>query len=160
MAASDEDGLSANAGIVPSDLDDKTHAEMLLLYQDSAHSLRHARDRQWKFVGGVLLLFVIIMALPEIYSITAFAARVLVLVSILISAATIYILIIYQVSLGADLGRLQTIGDQFSSIFVNLGGRRARRDAKSHGYIILFLMIIAVMLGNAVMVVVLAHLYQ
>ncbi len=160
MAASDEDRQSENAGIVPSDLDEKTHAEMLLLYQDSAHSLRHARDRQWKLVGGILLLFVIIMALPEIYSITAFAARGLVLASLLISAATIYILVIYQVSLGADLGRLQTIGDQFSSIFVDLWGRRARRDAKSYGYIILVLMIFAVLLGNAVVVVVLAHLYR
>ena len=154
------DEVAGGANIVPSELDENTHAELRMLYQDSSNSLRFARERQWKLVGGVLLLFAIIIALPEIFSLTSFAGRGLVLASILVSAAAIYILIIYQVSQNADLARQRTISEQFSNIFAELGGERVKREAKSHGLIIQLLMILAIVVSNAVVVVVLAPLYQ
>ena len=160
MSDAGDDELAGGANIVPSELDENTHAELRMLYEDSSNSLRFARERQWKLVGGVLLLFAIIIALPEIFSLTSYAGRGLVLASILVSAASIYMLIIFQVSQNADLARQRTISEQFSNIFAELGGERVKSEAKSHGSIIQLLMILAIVVSNAVVVVVLAPLYQ
>ena len=160
MSDTGDDEVAGGANVVPSELDEITHAELRMLYEDSSNSLRFARERQWKLVGGVLLLFAIIIALPEIFSLTSFAGRGLAMASILISASSIYMLIIYQVSQNADLKRQRTISEQFSNIFAELGGERVKREAKSHGLIIQLLMILAIVVSNAVVLAVLAPLYQ
>ncbi len=99
------------------------------------------------------------MAIPELVAISAFAAKGLVLASFLLSASAIYILIVYQVWQNAELRRLQTISSRFSNIFAQLGGRSAAREGKLHGYIILFFMIAAIALGNALAVLLLSRFY-
>ena len=40
--------------VVPSDLDEKTHAEMLMIYNECANSVRFAKSQQWTTTGGAL----------------------------------------------------------------------------------------------------------
>ncbi len=142
-----------------SELDDLTHAELLMLYQDSAVSVRFARERQWKLVGAALLLFAAIVAVPELVDISAFGAKGLALAGFLIGASTVYVLVVYQVWQNAELRRMQTIGGRFSNLFAELGGHNAAREGKLHGYIILFFMIAAIGLGNALVVLLLSRFY-
>ncbi len=142
-----------------SELDELTHAELLMLYQDSAVSVRFARERQWKLVGAALLLFTAIVAVPELVDISPFGAKGLALAGFLIGASAIYVLIVYQVWQNAELRRMQTIGGRFSKIFAELGGHNAAREGKLHGYIILFFMIAAIGLGNTLVVSLLSRFY-
>ena len=155
-----DDREESGGDIGASELDELTHAELLMLYQDSTVSVRFARERQWKLVGAALLLDTAVVAIPQLVDVSTFAAKLLVLASFLIGASVIYILIVYQVWQNAELRRMQTIGSRFSSVFAELGGRNAAREGKLHGYILLFFMIAAIGLGNALAVLLLSRFYQ
>jgi hypothetical protein len=43
--------------VVASDLDEKTHAEMLMMYTECANSVRFAKSQQWTTTGGALAIF-------------------------------------------------------------------------------------------------------
>lgn len=154
-----EDQAEAAPGITASELDETTHSEMRILYQDSGMSIRFARERQWKLVGGALLLFAVVVAVPELLHISIFAAKGLVLASFLLGAGAIYLLIVYQVWQNAELRRMQYIGARFSNIFAQLGGRNAASEGRLHSYIVLFFMIALIALGNALAVLLMARHY-
>ena len=155
--ADDREGSGGDIGA--SELDELTHAELLMLYQDSTVSVRFARERQWKLVGAALLLDTAVVAIPQLVDVSTFAAKLLVLASFLIGASVIYILIVYQVWQNAELRRMQTIGGRFSNVFAELGGHNAAGEGKLHGYIILFFMIAGIALGNALAVLLLSRFY-
>ncbi|MHA1152878.1 MAG: hypothetical protein ACTSQ7_09485 [Alphaproteobacteria bacterium] len=156
----DENQDESGPGITPSELDESTHAELRVLYQDSGLSVRFARERQWKLVGGALALFAAIVAVPELVDISAFATKGLVLASFLIGAGAIYLLIVYQVWQNTELRRMQEIGARFSNIFTQLGGADAAREGRLHGYIVLFFMIALIALGNALAVLLMSRYYM
>ncbi len=156
----DENQDNSGPGITPSELDESTHAELRVLYQDSGMSIRFARERQWKLVGGTLLLFAATVAVPELVDISTFATKGLVLASFLIGAGAIYLLIVYQVWQNTELRRMQEIGTRFSNIFTQLGGTEAAREGRLHGYIVLFFMISLIVLGNALAVLLMSRHYM
>ena len=51
--------------VVPSDLDEKTHAEMLMIYNECANSVRFAKSQQWTTTGGALAIFMALGILGE-----------------------------------------------------------------------------------------------
>ncbi len=155
----DEDQAEAAPGVTASELDEKTHAEMRMLYGDSGMSIRFARERQWKLVGGTLLLFTATVAVPELVDISTFAAKGLVLASFLIGAGAIYLLFVYQVWQNTESRRMQNLGAHFSNVFVQVGGINAAREGRLHSYIVLFFMIAQIMLGNALVVLLMARFY-
>ena len=155
----DENDGDAGSGVTVSELEESTHAEMRVLYQDSGMSVRFARERQWKLVSGALLLFAATVAVPELVEISAFAAKGLVLASFLISAGAIYLLIVYQVWQNSELRRMLEIGARFSNIFAELAGRDAAREGRLHSYIVLFFMIALIALGNALAVLLMSRHY-
>ncbi|MEE9194352.1 MAG: hypothetical protein V3U44_00815 [Alphaproteobacteria bacterium] len=155
----DENQDESGPGITPSELDESTHAELRVLYQESGLSVRFARERQWKLVGGTLLAFAATVAVPELVDVSSFAAKGLVLASFLIGAGAIYLLIVYQVWQNTELRRMQEIGARFSNIFAQLGGADAAREGRLHGYIVLFFMIALIALGNALAVLLMARHY-
>ena len=155
----DEDQAESAPGVTASELDGKTHSELRVLYQDAGMSVRFAGERQWKLVGGTLLLFAVVVAVPELVLISTFAAQGLVLASFLIGAGAIYLLIVYQVWQNAELRRMLGIGARFSNVFAQLGGNDVAREGKLHGYIVLFFMIALIVLGNALAVLLMARHY-
>ena len=155
----DENQDESGPGITPSELDESTHAELRVLYQESGLSVRFARERQWKLVGGTLLAFAATVAVPELVDVSSFAAKGLVLASFLIGAGAIYLLIVYQVWQNTELRRMQEIGARFSNIFAQLGGADAAREGRLHSYIVLFFMIALIALGNALAVLLMARHY-
>ncbi len=157
--ADESEGVSA-PGITPSELDESTHAELRVLYQDSGMSVRFARERQWKLTGGALLLYTVAVAVPELVDISVFAAKGLVLASFLIGAGAIYLLIVYQVWQNTELRRMQEISTRFSNLFAELGGAIAAREGRLHSYIVLFFMIALIALGNALAVLLMARFYM
>jgi len=143
----------------PSELDENTHAEMRVLYSEISNTVRFAKERQWKLTGAVLLIFAAIMIVAQILVIEANMAKGLVLASFLVSAAAIYMLIIYQIWQSTAFARQEKIDRQFSSLFQSILGPQAMRDGGVHGYIILTFMIAGIILGNAATVFFLSRFY-
>jgi hypothetical protein len=155
----DENQGESGPEIKPSDLDESTHAELRVLYQDCGMSIRFARERQWKLVGGTLLLFAATVAVPELVDVSTFAAKGLALASFLIDAGAIYLLIVYQVWQNTELNRMQEISTRFSNIFAELGGAEAAREGRLHSYIVLFFMVVLIVIGNALAVLLMTRHY-
>ncbi|MFQ6017151.1 MAG: hypothetical protein ACE5KF_03055 [Kiloniellaceae bacterium] len=159
MVAIEKEPQQSGPEVTPSSLDEATHAELRVLYGDCSNAIRFAKDRQWKLVGATLLVFTAIMALTEFLSMDPLMARGLVVVSFLVGGAAICVLIIYQIWQHTELGRLRSIGALFSDIFTKIRGPAPEREAKIHGYLVLFMMIVGVLLGNAVTVLFLSRMY-
>ncbi|MDA0238944.1 MAG: hypothetical protein O3A84_02820, partial [Proteobacteria bacterium] len=87
---------SEEPGVVPSRLDEATHSEAMVLFQDSANSIFFSKAQQWKPVGATLVTFLAIIALGKyVSSVESFILN-LKLVVILAATAAIFILGIYQ----------------------------------------------------------------
>ena len=155
----DESSGEVSEELKPSELDENTHAEMRILYSDASSAIRFAKERQWKLVGAVLLIFAAMMAAAQALVIEANMAKGLVLVSFLVSAAAIYMLVVYQVWQNTESTRQEAIGVRFSSLFSGTVGSQGRREGRVHGYIILAFMICGILLGNAATVFFLSRFY-
>jgi hypothetical protein len=134
--------------IVPSDLDDKTHGEMLMMYSECASSVRFAKSQQWTTTAGALLLFVALAVLGELGPHYGFLTRAVVVVSMVVSGAAIYSLAIYQFWQQAERGKLNMIAERFSSVLRDVRGVLPTREANVHRYILLAFMIAVILTAN------------
>ena len=127
--------------VVPSDLDEKTHAEMLMMYTECANSVRFAKSQQWTTTGGALAIFVALGILGEFGPHYGFLTTAVVIISMVVSGATIYSLAIFQFWQQAERGKLNMIADRFSNVLRDVRAYLPPREANIHRYILLFFMI-------------------
>ena len=80
-----DSGESQAAGVTASDLDERTHAEMLMLYHECATSVRFAKLQQWHTTGGALLIFLALGLLGNYGPRYGFLTKLLPILSILIT---------------------------------------------------------------------------
>ncbi len=143
-----------------SDLDPETHGEMLHLYAESATSIRFAKSQQWMSLGATLVVFAALMALGMFVPERSGLVKSLVLASFLISAGSLYTLVLYQAWQNTERTRLRSISTHLSSLAQEIRAIKSSREANVHRYTLLAFMIISVLLGNAFTVAVLMPLYQ
>lgn len=134
--------------VVPSDLDDKTHAEMLMMYRECANSVRFAKSQQWTATGGALAIFVILGVLGEFGPHYGFLIQAIIIISMVVSGGTIYSLAIYQFWQQAERGKLNMISDRFSNVLRDVRGYLPPREANVHRYILLFFMLAVILTAN------------
>lgn len=134
--------------VVASDLDDKTHAEMLMLYRECAHSVRFAKSQQWTATGGALAIFVILGVTGEFGPHYGFLIQAIIIISMVVSGGTIYSLAIYQFWQQAERGKLNMISDRFSNVLRDVRGYLPPREANVHRYILLFFMLAVILTAN------------
>lgn len=132
----------------PSQLEESTHAEMLMMYNECALSIRFAKSQQWQSMGGILALFVLFCIYAGYASDSVWALRSVLLLSILASIGGIYSLVIYQFWQGTERQKLTYITNHFSSSFKLVRGFTNRHEADFHRYTLLFFMIFSIIAGN------------
>lgn len=143
-----DQGDGQSAAIVPSDLDERTHAEMLMMYHECADSVRFAKSQQWHTTAGVLLIFVVLGVLGGFGPRYGFFAKATIVVSLILSGGGIYSLAIFQFWQQAERGKLAMISARLSSVLREVRGFTPPREANVHRYILLFFMIATIALGN------------
>jgi len=152
MAKAPEKATEETAGealaVVPSELDDKTHAEMLMMYAECATSVRFAKSQQWTTTAGALTIFVILGVLGELGPHYGFLTQAIIVVSMLVSGATIYSLAIYQFWQQAERGKLNMISERFSNVLRDVRAYLPPREANVHRYILLFFMLAIILVAN------------
>ncbi|MFT5485534.1 MAG: hypothetical protein ACI9JL_000343 [Paracoccaceae bacterium] len=151
--ADNEDSLEDETRfeIEPSELDETTHAESLILYRDSQDNIRFAKSLQWKTLGGSLAIFALL----------GFAAlngnrqeghlKTLIVISWAISAGAIYAICILQSWQNTEREKLRKIVGEFSNMFRAVYRIKSRTEANIHRYILLSFMAITMLLGNYVL---------
>ena len=162
MAKAPQKATEETAGdalvVVPSELDDKTHAEMLMMYAECATSVRFAKSQQWTTTAGALTIFVILGVLGEVGPHYGFLTQTIIVVSMLVNGATIYSLAIYQFWQQAERNKLVTISNRLSSFLRDVRAITSPREANIHRYILLFFMIAAIVIADWVLVLYLSYL--
>ena len=134
--------------VVPSDLDEKTHAEMLMMYTECANSVRFAKSQQWTTTGGALAIFVALGILGEFGPHYGFLTTAVIIISMVVSGATIYSLAIFQFWQQAERGKLNMIADRFSNVLRDVRAYLPPREANVHRFILLFFMLATILVAN------------
>jgi hypothetical protein len=142
--------------VVASELDERTHAEMLMMYHECADSVRFAKLQQWHTTGGALLIFVVLGVIGTFGPRYGFFTKANIIVSLVVSGGSIYSLAIYQFWQQAERGKLTMIAGRLSNILREVRGYTSPREANVHRYILLFFMIATIMLGNWLLILYLA----
>ena len=141
-------------------LDQETHAEMLHLYDESAATIRFAKSQQWASLAATLVIFAALVVLgshnPERRELVKF----IVISSFVITAGSLYTLALYQAWQNTERDKLRTIAAHLSSLTREIRSLKSTREANVHRYTLLGFMFLAVLLGNAFAVTILAPLYQ
>jgi hypothetical protein len=134
--------------VVPSDLDEKTHAEMVMMYTECANSVRFAKSQQWTATSGALAIFVALGILGEFGPHYGFLTTAIIIISMVVSGATIYSLAIFQFWQQAERGKLNMIADRFSNVLRDVRAYLPPREANIHRYILLFFMLAVILVAN------------
>jgi hypothetical protein len=146
--------------LVESELDEATHAEMLMLYTESADSIRFAKAQQWKSVGATLLVFAGLVAVARLTKTDVSLVKTVAFLSFLVSAAAIYTLVLYQVWQNTEREKLREIAGNLSNLFVKIRTIKSTREANVHRYTLLIFMIGSILIGNVLLILDLQKLYQ
>ena len=143
-----------------SELDELTHAEMCMLYRESADSIRFAKAHQWKSLGATLLVFAAMIVLARSVPGNLTLTNFLIAISFLSSSAVIYIMVLYQVWQNTEREKLRDISSHFSSFSQFTRAIKSSREANVHRYTLLIFMICAILLANVVLVMAVSPLYR
>lgn len=144
----------------PSELDELTHAEMCMLYRESADSIRFAKAHQWKSLGATLLVFAGMILLARLAPENVTLTNLVIAISFVSSSAVIYMLVLYQVWQNTEREKLRDIASHFSSFSQFTRAIKSSREANVHRYTLLIFMIGAILLANVMLVLSVSPLYR
>lgn len=147
---SDKDILKEN---VPSELDEMTHLEIGLLYDDTTRTIRFAKGIQWKAVSSSLLIFIVLIGLAKFITAAEPFINMLKIAIIFSAMASISLLLIFQFWQHAESQKITSMEALYSSAFSVIRKRKSKLEANIHRYIILLFMVSAVILGAYVTIV-------
>lgn len=136
--------------IVPSALDDNTHAEVRALYAESTETLRFVKTHQWKTVGATLLTFLGLIFIAGFVDADKALTQKFMAITILMTTSVIFTLIIYQFWMHNETRKIDAMGKHMSSLFREIRGIKSRREGNLHRYTLLVFMIVSVVFGAVV----------
>lgn len=137
--------------IRPSELDEMTHAELCLLYRESADSIRFAKAQQWKTLGAILLVFGALMVIADYNLRVELFVKSLVIISFVLCVGAIYSLAIFQFQQNSEREKIHAACKHFSSLFRDIWALKSSRESSVFSYILLAFMIITTLIGNGVL---------
>ncbi len=144
--------------IIPSELDEMTHREVGLIYDDATRTILFAKGIQWKAVASSLLMFLVMIALVKYVSNAEAYVKTLKLAVIFTSMAAILLLMIFQFWQHTESQKIISIEALLSSAFREIRKKKSILEASIHRYIILAFMVGTILLGGYITIISLDHL--
>jgi len=133
--------------IEPSELDEMTHRELGLIYNDSTRTTLFTKGIQWRTVGSTLIIFIAMVGLAKFVSSAADFVRILKVAIILSSMGAIFMLVIFQFWKHAEGQKIRAVERQYSSLFRGIRMKKSRLEANIHRYLLLTFMILVLLAG-------------
>lgn len=147
----------AEEALVPSELDERTHAEMLMLYHEAVKTSRFGKMQQWRSMAiGVVSIFGL-GVLGAHVSEDAFLFRLAQFLAVLIGLAAVYLIVFYQFWQNTERDKLVRIMSRFSNLARSIRGMSSGREASLRRYMVLGFMILVILGAVALMI---AYLQQ
>ncbi|MEQ8665080.1 MAG: hypothetical protein RIC16_05090 [Rhodospirillales bacterium] len=143
----DDDGGHENR---PTDLDEKSHRELMALHAQAASAILFAKNIQWRSVGSALLVFAAMIAIAVSTHADRKFIDVMSLISIFLTCGVIFVLVMYQFWQFNEISRVREIEKHFSSVYREISSIKSRREGNFHRYTLLTFMIVSVILGAVV----------
>lgn len=132
----------------PSELDEMTHREAGLVYEDSTRTILFAKGIQWKTVASSLLIYLVAIGLVKYVSQSEDYLKIMKIVMIGTAMAAIFLLFAFQYWQHIELQKINAIEAVYSNIFSAIRNRKSQMEANVLRYMILSVMILAVLLGG------------
>ena len=136
--------------LIPSAVDEMTHAELCLLYKESTDTVRFAKHLQWWTLGSTLLAYGAVVLLAKYVGSDMNYANQLTGIVILVTMGVIFTLVVYQFWQHNELRKIREISSHMSNLFVRIRRIKSRREANIQRYLLLAFMIGTVILGATV----------
>lgn len=134
----------------PSDLDDRSHAEVRMLYEESTETLRFIKNLQWKTVGSTLLTYFGLILIARLVEANASLTNKFMAIALLLATSVIFTLVIYQFWMHNEMQKIDRMGAQLSSLFKHIRAIKSAREGNLHRYTLLVFMAVVVSLGALV----------
>jgi hypothetical protein len=146
----------AEEALAPSELDERTHAEMLMLYHEAVKTSRFGKVQQWRSMAiGIVAIFalgVLGAHVPE----DAFLFRLVQFLAVVIALAAIYLIVFYQFWQNTEREKLVRIMARFSNLSRSIAGMSSGREASLRRLVVLGFMML-IILGAAALTIVYLH---
>src|SRR4051812_17674101 len=147
----------AEEPLAPSELDERTHAEMLMLYHEAVKTSRFGKDQQWRSMAiGVISIFGL-GVLGAHVSEDNFMFRLVQFLAVVIGLAATYLIVFYQFWQNTEREKLVRIMARLSNLSRSIRGMSSGGEASLRRFMVLGFMIL-VILGAVVLVI--AYLHQ
>ena len=152
-----ETDTEAEEPLAASELDERTHAEMLMLYHEAVKTSRFGKAQQWRSMAiGVAAVFglgVIGAQVPE----DAFLFRLVQFLGVVIGLAAVYLIVFYQFWQNTEREKLVRIMAHLSNFARAIRGMSSGREASLRRFMVLGFMILVILGSVALMI---AYLQQ
>ncbi len=136
--------------VTPSELDELTHAELRMLYQESTQTLRYVKSLQWSTVGATLFTFAGLIFIAEFINANKALTDKFMAITILMTAAVILTLVIYQFWQANEIIKINSMNKKFSSVYRSVRALKSMREGNVHRYTLLVFMVMTIILGAVV----------
>jgi len=131
----------------PSELDEFTHKELCILYEETSSHIVFAKTQQWRTFGATLVIFAVMLGVAKFVSHEHDFLQFLIAAIILITLTAISVLVIYQFWQHTEQQKLAVIAFHLSSLFRKIRGYKHKREASIHRYLLLAFMIIGLIMA-------------
>lgn len=132
------------------ELNELTHAELRMLYQESTETLRFAKSLQWKTAGATLTIFAGLIFMAKFIDANKVLIDKFMLIIILLSIAAIFTLILYQFWQANEHAKINFMNKKFSHVYRAVRARKSKREGNIHRYTLLIFMMTSIILGAVV----------
>ena len=143
----------AEEALVASELDERTHAEMLMLYHEAVKTSRFGKEQQWRSMAIGVIAILGLGILGAHVSEDNFLFRLVQFLAVVIALAAVYLIVFYQYWQNTERAKLVRIMARLSSLSRSIRGMSSGREASLRRLMVLGFMIL-VILGAAALTIV------
>jgi hypothetical protein len=135
----------AEEALVASELDERTHAEMLMLYHEAVKTSRFGKVQQWRSMAiGVFAIFGLAVLGAHV-SEDGFLFRLVQFLSVVVGLAAVYLIVFYQFWQNTEREKLVRIMARFSNLSRSIRGMSSGREASLRRFVVLGFMILVIL---------------
>jgi heme/copper-type cytochrome/quinol oxidase subunit 4 len=138
--------------LVPSELDEQTHAEMLMLYHEAVKASSFGKLQQWRSMAIGLIAIIGLGVLGANVAKESFLFRIAEFLAVLVGLSAIYLILFYQFWQNTEREKLVRIMARLSNLARSVRGISSGREASLRRYVVLGFMILVILVAVALMI--------
>jgi hypothetical protein len=131
--------------LVASELDERTHAEMLMLYHEAMETSRYGKAQQWRSMAIGMFAIVALGVLGAQVRKDDMLFRVSEFLSVLVGLCAIYLIVFYQFWQNTEREKLHRITRRFSNLARSVRAVSSGREASLRRFVVLGFMVLVIL---------------